>query len=86
MKRETTLRLAWHGGKNDEEGAQGLLVKVRKRMAQPDDPLWAGQGAPLLVSAGDLFIPPAMLAVLGQEAVGLAKKRGGTGIRPTALI
>lgn len=67
MKRDTKLRLASHVGKNDEEGAQGLLRKVQERMAQPDDPLWAGQGEPLLVSDGDHSIPPAMLAVMGHE-------------------
>ena len=67
MKRDTKLRLASHVGNNEEEGAQGLLNKVQKRMAQPDDPLWANQGDPLLVSDGDLSIPPAMMAVWGQE-------------------
>ena len=66
-------------GKNDEEGAKGLLVKVKERMAKPNDPLYAGAGNPLFVSdlpvravsrtqtGGDLSIPPAMLAVFGKE-------------------
>jgi hypothetical protein len=67
VKRDTKLRLASHVGKNDEDGAQGLLRKVQERMAHPDDPLGAGQGDPLVVSDGDLSIPPAMVAVMGQE-------------------
>lgn len=67
VKRDTKLRLASHVGKNDEEGAQGLLVKVQQRMATPDNPLWTGPGDPLLVSDGDHSIPPAMLTVFGQE-------------------
>ena len=66
MKRDTKIRLASHVGKNDEAGAKGLLFKVQERMAKPNDPLYAGAGDPLLVSDGDLSIPPAMLAVFGQ--------------------
>ena len=65
VKADTKLRVATHVGKNDEAGAQGLLEKVADRMAAPNDPLWAGAGDPLLISDGDLAIPPAMLAVLG---------------------
>ena len=65
VKRDTKIRLAFHVGKNDEAGAKGLLFKVQERMAKPNDPLYAGAGDPLLVSDGDLSIPPAMLAVLG---------------------
>lgn len=66
VKRDTKIRVASHVGKNDEEGAKGLLEKVEERMARPDDPIYAGAGDPLLVSDGDLSIPPAMLAVLGK--------------------
>ena len=73
------MRVASFVGKNDEEGAKGLLVKVKERMAKPNDPLYAGAGNPLFVSdlpvravsrtqtGGDLSIPPAMLAVFGKE-------------------
>ena len=61
------MRVASFVGKNDEEGAKGLLVKVKERMAKPNDPLYAGAGNPLFVSDGDLSIPPAMLAVFGKE-------------------
>ena len=76
MKRDTKVRaclcvarrqVASFVGKNDEEGAKGLLVKVKERMAKPNDPLYAGAGNPLFVSDGDLSIPPAMLAVFGKE-------------------
>jgi IS1 family transposase len=67
VKRDTKVRVASHVGKNDEEGAQGLLGKVQERMAKADDPLLAGQGDPLFASDGDLSIPPAMLAVFGKE-------------------
>ncbi len=67
MKRDTKVRIASHVGKNDEEGAKGLLSKVKERMAKPDDPLFSGQGDPLFASDGDLSIPPAMLAVFGKE-------------------
>ena len=67
MKRDTKVRIASHVGKNDEEGAKGLLLKVRERMAKPDDPLFAFADGPLFVSDGDLSIPPAMLAVFGKE-------------------
>lgn len=59
MKRDTKLRLASQVGKNDEVSAQGLLVKVQERRAKNDEPL--------MVSDGDLSIPPAMLEVLGKE-------------------
>ena len=45
------LRLAAHVGKNDEEGAHGLLVKVQERMAQPEDPLYADRGGPQQLGA-----------------------------------
>ena len=73
------MRVASFVGKNDEEGAKGLLVKVKERMAKPNDPLYVGAGNPLFVSdlpvravsrtqtGGDLSIPPAMLAVFGKE-------------------
>lgn len=67
LKRDTKVRVASFVGKNDEEGAKGLLCKVKERMAKPGDPLFAGRGDPLFVSDGDLSIPPAMLAVFGQE-------------------
>ena len=67
IKRDTKVRVASFVGKNDEESAKGLLNKVKERMAKPDDPLYAGQGDPLLASDGDLSIPPAMLAVFGKE-------------------
>ncbi len=66
VKRDTKLRLASHVGKNDEEGAKGLLIKVKERMAKANDPLLADAGDPLFVSDGDVSIPPAMLAVFGQ--------------------
>ena len=44
------MRVASFVGKNDEEGAKGLLVKVKERMAKPNDPLYAGAGNPLFVS------------------------------------
>ena len=59
VKQDTKLRIASHVGKNDEAGAQGLLTQVDQRRAKKDNPL--------LVSDGDLSIPPAMLAVLGKE-------------------
>jgi len=59
VKRDTKLRIASHVGKNDEAGAQGLLSQVDERRAPEDESL--------LVSDGDLSIPPAMLAVLGKE-------------------
>lgn len=67
MKRDTKVRVASFVGKNDEEGAKGLLLKVKERMAKQDDPLFAGADDPLFVSDGDLSIPPAMLAVFGKE-------------------
>lgn len=67
VKKDTKIRLASHVGKNDEEGAQGLLGKVQQRMAKWDDPLYSWADGPLLVSDGDLSIPPAMLAVFGQQ-------------------
>jgi len=66
VKRDTKLRVASVVGKNDEEGAKGLLFKVKERMAKPNDPLYAGAGDPLFASDGDLSIPPAMLAVFGK--------------------
>jgi len=66
VKQDTKLRVAAHVGKNDEEGARGLLGKVAQRMAAPNDPLFAEAGYPLLVSDGDLSIPPAMRTVLGK--------------------
>lgn len=67
MKRDTKVRVASHVGKNDENGAKGLLLKVKERMAKPNDPLYAGAGDPLFASDGDLSIPPAMLAVFGKK-------------------
>ena len=67
VKRDTKLRIASHVGKNDEEGAKDLLLKVQQRMAKLDDPVYAWAGDPLFVSDGDLSIPPAMLAVFGKE-------------------
>jgi hypothetical protein len=67
MKRDTKLRLASSVGKNDEAGAQGLLEKVKERMARSNDPVYADAGNPLLVSDGDLSIPPAMLSVFGKQ-------------------
>jgi len=54
-------------GKNEEEGAKGLLEKVDERMARANDPVYVGAGDPLFVSDGDLSIPPAMLSVFGQQ-------------------
>ena len=45
--------------------AQSLLEQVKARMAAPLDPLYAQEGMPLLVSDGDLAIPPAMLKGIG---------------------
>ena len=67
VKRDTKLRVASHVGKNDEAGAKGLLIKVKGRMARVNDPIYAGAGNPLLVSDGDLSIPPAMLSVFGKQ-------------------
>ena len=67
VKQDTKLRVASNVGKNDEEGAKGLLSKVQERMAKPNDPLFAGAGDPLFASDGDVSIPPAMLAVFGKE-------------------
>lgn len=67
VKRDTKVRIASHVGKHDEEGAQGLLRKVQQRMAKVEDPLYAGADDPLLVSDGDLSIPPAMLTVFGKQ-------------------
>lgn len=53
-------------GKNDEDSAKGLLDNVKERMAGPNDPIYAGAGKPLVVSDGDLSIPPAMLSVFGK--------------------
>lgn len=53
-------------GKNDGQSAQGLLLKVKERMAKWNDPLFAGRGDPLIVSDGDLSIAPALLAVFGK--------------------
>ena len=66
VKQDTKVRVASNVGKNDKEGAEGLLVKVKERMAQANDPVYAGAGDPLLVSDGDLCIPPAMLSVFGK--------------------
>jgi hypothetical protein len=67
VKRDTKLRVASRVGKNDEDGAQGLLLKVKERMARVNDPVYAEEGNPLLVSDGDPSIPPAMLSVFGKE-------------------
>ncbi len=67
MKRDTKIRVASHVGKNDEAGAKSLLIKVKGRMARVNDPIYAGAGNPLLVSDGDLSIPPAMLSVFGKQ-------------------
>jgi hypothetical protein len=67
VKRDTKLRLASHVGKNDENGATGLLLKVKERMARVNDPIYQGAGKPLFVSDGDLSIPPAMLSVFGKH-------------------
>ena len=66
MKRDTKIRIACVVGKNDAASAQSLLEQVKARMAAPLDPLYAQEGMPLLVSDGDLAIPPAMLKVLGK--------------------
>jgi len=67
VKPDTKVRMASFVGKNDEAGAKGLLCKVKERMARPDDRLWGGGEDALFVSDGDLSIPPAMLAVFGQQ-------------------
>ena len=39
VKQDTKVRVASNVGKNDEEGAEGLLVKVKARMARANDPV-----------------------------------------------
>ena len=59
LKRDTKLRVAAHVGKHEEESVIGLLEKVKERMTKKEDPLFVSDGA--------TSIPPAMLAVFGQE-------------------
>jgi hypothetical protein len=66
VKQDTKVRIASFVGKNDEDSAKGLLVNVKERMARPNDPIYEGAGKPLVVSDGDLSIPPAMLSVFGK--------------------
>lgn len=58
MKRDTKLRVASHVDKYEQGGPEGLLEKVKERMAKQDDPLF--------ISDGGLPIPPAMLEVFGK--------------------
>tara|TARA_B100000749_G_scaffold154075_1_gene118270 strand:- start:418 stop:834 length:417 start_codon:yes stop_codon:yes gene_type:complete len=59
IKRDTKLRVAAHVDKHEEESVIGLLEKVEERRTKKEDPLFISDGA--------TSIPPAMLAVLGQE-------------------
>ena len=59
IKRDTKLRVAAHVDKHEEESVIGLLEKVKARMTK--------KGVPLFVSDGARSIPPAMLAVFGQD-------------------
>lgn len=59
IKRDTKLRVAAHVDKHEEESVIGLLEKVEERRAKKEDPLFISDGA--------TSIPPAMLAVFGQE-------------------
>lgn len=83
------MRVASNVGKNDEEGAEGLLVKVKARMAQANDPMYAGAGDPLLVSDGDLCIPPAVVSLCDMwikgRPRGALEVPGRTGVLPSSI-
>jgi hypothetical protein len=59
FKRDNILRVAAHVDKHEEESVIGLLEKVETRRTKRKDPLFVSDGA--------TSIPPAMLAVLGQD-------------------